>query len=134
MFSSSITDTLAREHARELRDAARAAGTAADARPAIASAGITIRLARDDDARALATLADLDSRRLPSGDVVVAEVGGELRAAVGIAGGEPIADPFHATAGLVSLLAVRAQQLRSVMAPHAAAPRRARHLVPVANR
>jgi hypothetical protein len=50
-------------------------------------------------------LAALDSQPLPSGPLLVAEVGGELWAAVTISG-EPraIADPYHHTAELVALL------------------------------
>jgi len=68
---------------------------------------ITIRSASADDRTALERLAALDSARPPSGDVLVAEVGGELRAALG-ADGAAIADPFDATGELVELLRQRA--------------------------
>jgi hypothetical protein len=131
MWSSSIADTIARERARDLREAA--AVRPLDGQNALPSPEVTIRLARPADAVALERLAELDSGRLPSGEVVLAEVDGELRAAVGVAGGAPIADPFQPTAALASLLAVRAQQLRATMGSAQAAPRRAR-LVPVPNR
>jgi hypothetical protein len=94
---------------------------------------VTIRLAAPADDEALARLAELDSRPVPAGYVLVAEVGGELRAAVPVAGGEPVADPFHPTAALTSLLALRARQLRGGgLEP--VVPARRRGLVPVPNR
>ncbi|MCW3065825.1 MAG: hypothetical protein JWN32_2997 [Solirubrobacterales bacterium] len=74
--------------------------------------GVTIRYAFPDDFRELARLAILDSRALPEGVVLVAEVGNELRAALA-ADGTAIADPFHPTADLVSLLRERARQLEA---------------------
>ena len=94
---------------------------------------VTIRVAAPADDEALARLAELDSRPAPAGYVLVAEVGGELRAAVSVAGGEPVADPFHPTAALTSLLALRARQLRGgELEP--VSPTRRRGLVTVPNR
>jgi hypothetical protein len=62
-------------------------------------------------------LAELDSTRCPRGRVLVAAVGGQPRAAVPLDGGPPIADPFHRTAELVSLLTLRAAQLDSGSSP-----------------
>jgi hypothetical protein len=70
-----------------------------------------IRRTTPDDAAALARLAALDSKRPLDGDALVAEVDGELRAAVSLAGDRAIADPFHPTAELVALLEMRAAQL-----------------------
>lgn len=74
--------------------------------------GFTIRFAYPDDHAALRRLAALDSSPMLSGRVLVAEIGGELWAAVSLAG-EPrvIADPFHHTAELVALLRERADRL-----------------------
>lgn len=74
--------------------------------------GFTIRFAYPDDETALRHLAALDSQRLPAGPLLVAEVAGELWAAVGLTG-EPraIADPFRHTAELVALLGERADRL-----------------------
>jgi hypothetical protein len=88
---------------------------------------VTIRRSRAADRDALHRLAQLDSRRLADGDLLVAEVDGELRAALPLAGGSPIADPFRPTAPLVSLLGLRATQIRDAgaardRAPGAAAP------------
>jgi len=73
--------------------------------------GVTIRPARPDDARSLRRLAALDSAEVPPGGLLVAEVSGELWAAVNVSGGHAIADPFRPTAALVRLLEVRAGQL-----------------------
>jgi hypothetical protein len=74
--------------------------------------GITIRFAYPDDAAALRHLATLDSKPVPDGALLVAEVAGELWAAVSITDeGQPISDPFRYTAELVTLLQDRARQL-----------------------
>ncbi len=76
-----------------------------------ASAEVRIRLARPDDQAALHRLAALDSSVTPRPPVLVAEVCGELQAAVSMGDSQAIADPFHVTAALVELLRVRAAQL-----------------------
>jgi hypothetical protein len=48
---------------------------------------------------------------MPAQPILVAEVDGELRAALSMVDGAVIADPFHRTAPLVELLAARAVQL-----------------------
>lgn len=75
---------------------------------------VTVREARPTDFEALVRLAALDSKRLPDGRLVVAEVDGRLLAAVPVRGGEAIADPFEYTANLVMLLELRAAQLRAL--------------------
>jgi hypothetical protein len=72
---------------------------------------ILIRLATERDAPAIARLAVLDSSPALDGALLVAEVGGELRAALRVEDHAVIADPFHPTAGLVGLLATRAESL-----------------------
>jgi hypothetical protein len=74
--------------------------------------GFTVRFAYPDDDAALRRLAALDSSAPLPGSLLVAEVGGELWAAVTLTG-EPraIADPFHHTAELVALLRERADRL-----------------------
>jgi hypothetical protein len=75
--------------------------------------GITIRFACPDDADALARLATLDSKTVPPGSLLVAEVAGEAWAAVGVTPDAPaIADPFRHTAELVALLRERANHLQ----------------------
>jgi hypothetical protein len=63
-----------------------------------------IRYAGPDDERALMHLAALDSATVPASPILVAEVDGELRAAISLADSTAIADPFHRTAHLVQAL------------------------------
>jgi hypothetical protein len=72
---------------------------------------VTIRLARDEDAVALLELAVLDSAAQPEGEVLIADVGGRPTAALELATGRVIADPFEETAQLVELLRLRARAL-----------------------
>jgi hypothetical protein len=73
---------------------------------------VVIRESDHTDLKRLQRLAQLDSARLPERPLVVAEVDGELRAAVSLSDGSVIADPFHRTADLVALAEVRATQHR----------------------
>jgi hypothetical protein len=75
------------------------------------SADVTFRYARDEDAEALAVLADLDSSRAPRGAVIVAEVAGELWAAVSLDDGHAIAHPFRPSGELTFQLGERAREL-----------------------
>ena len=70
---------------------------------------IVIRNASPADEQAIAVLGVIDGgRHLPTGRVMVAEVGGRIRAAVG-SNGISISDPFWPTADLVSMLRVHAE-------------------------
>jgi hypothetical protein len=73
---------------------------------------LTLRFAAPSDADAIDRLAQLDSRRAPRGPVLVAEVGGELWAALSLDDHHTVADPFRPTGELVALLAERGRQLR----------------------
>jgi hypothetical protein len=75
------------------------------------AAGVTIRDATADDDRPLERLAQLDSTRLPTGPIVLAEVNGELRAAYSLDERRVVADPFHRTLELVDLLLLRANHI-----------------------
>jgi hypothetical protein len=68
----------------------------------------TIRRADLADLAALDRLAAVDSAPAPTGDVLVAEVAGELWAALEIDSGAAIADPFRPSGELVELLRVHA--------------------------
>jgi hypothetical protein len=57
-------------------------------------AAVTIRRAGSDDEDALRRLADLDSTRVPEGPLLMAEIAGVPVAAISIASGESVADPF----------------------------------------
>ena len=78
---------------------------------------ITIRHSTAADAARVRELAELDSRPAPVGDTIVAEIEGELWAAVGIDDGGAVSDPFHPTEELVWLLQMRAEQERAMRAP-----------------
>ena len=82
------------------------------------SDSITIRHARTEDHTEVVRLAERDSAELPAGELLVAAVGGELRAATAVASGETIADPFHPTSQIVRLISARAEQLRGTANGH----------------
>jgi hypothetical protein len=65
---------------------------------------LTLRVARPDDAPAVRRLAQLDSSRPPTGRVLLAVVGSEPVAAIGVASGSVVADPFRPTADVVAVL------------------------------
>lgn len=73
---------------------------------------VSIRMASDEDAAAVRRLAERDSAAVPAGPVLVAEVAGELRAAIALDRGTVIADPFRHTWELVALLRARHEQAR----------------------
>lgn len=75
---------------------------------------LTIRPATADDTAALRRLAALDSASPPTGDALVAEVDGELWAALDLDDGRAIADPFRTSGDLVVLLRFRAARLGDV--------------------
>ena len=72
-----------------------------------------IRRTTPDDGAALRRLAALDDARALRGDALVAEVDGEIRAALSLTDRRAIADPFRPTAELVELLRTRAAQLHA---------------------
>jgi hypothetical protein len=78
---------------------------------------LVIRMARAGDDAVLARLAQLDGHRPPDPPLehtrlLVAEVEGEVLAALPLDGNHPLADPFRPTASLVEMLELRATQLR----------------------
>ena len=80
---------------------------------------IVIRRARVTDDSTLTALAVLDgSLEHPEGEILVAEAGGRLRAAIG-SNGAAISDPFWPSAELLDMLRVHAgiADRRSVRAP-----------------
>ncbi|MGH2985279.1 MAG: hypothetical protein ACRDLO_01155 [Solirubrobacterales bacterium] len=82
----------------------------------------------DSDREAIAELAALDSREPLEAPVLGIEVEGNLLAAVSLATGEMISDPFSHTAELRTLLDLRARQLqrrgskRALRLPHRSRP------------
>jgi hypothetical protein len=75
---------------------------------------VTIRNAHAADDYGLRRLAELDGGRMPRGRILIGELDGELVAAVPIAGGPAITDPVRSTSALISLLGLRAAQLRGL--------------------
>ena len=70
----------------------------------LALSEITIRPAYADDDSSLVRLATLDSAPVPAGPLLLAEVDGELRAALATDHGTVVADPFFPTVELIALL------------------------------
>src|SRR5262249_20240528 len=73
---------------------------------------VTIRHIGPGDVEALRRLSAMDSKREPTGEIIVADVDGELWAATSVDDQHTVAAPFHPPALLVRLLAERAGQLR----------------------
>jgi hypothetical protein len=92
---------------------------------------IVIRRAYPDDTAALQRLGQLDSTRLPADSYMVAEVEGELKAALGLDSGAVAADPFHPSDPLVRLLHMHADGLRRREQKAKRAERRLRSLLPI---
>ena len=77
---------------------------------------LTIRMAVPADVPALKQLAQLDSAPPPEPvAMLVADVGGDLHAALSLDGGPAIANPFQRTAEHVAMLAARVSQLQTPM-------------------
>jgi hypothetical protein len=72
---------------------------------------LTIRLASPGDATALRSLAELDSASPLAGRVLLAELDGQPVAAVSLASGSTIADPFRHSADAARMLKVRRRQI-----------------------
>ena len=72
---------------------------------------LTIRRATAADAFSVRRLAAIDSASPPTGDVLLAEMGDELWAAVSVDTGAAVADPFRPSGDLVELLRFRAGRL-----------------------
>ncbi len=103
---SSLNGALAAERERALREKARTAWKRRQ------RGELLIREATDADAPGLLRLARLDSSRPPAGRIIVAEDRGTMVAAMSIDDGATIADPFRATAPVVAMLRLRAEQVR----------------------
>jgi hypothetical protein len=74
---------------------------------------VTIRRLTEGDRDALSRLAEVDSKAIElDAPVIGAEVEGTLLAAISLANGESIANPFSRTTEVLSLLELRASQLR----------------------
>ncbi len=101
----------------------------ADTPPMTSTAtSLTLRGATATYAAGLDRIAALDSRRLPHGDLLVAERDGRLVASVSVQTLDAVADPFERTADVVALLrkhAVARRTARPVRSRLRPAPRAA---------
>jgi len=79
-----------------------------------AAEAVTLRHAGAGDTFAIARLAGAHP---PGGPLLVAEVDGELRAALSLADGAVLADPLAPSAAALELLRARALQLEDAQAP-----------------
>ena len=114
MINPHLTRMMALARQEDLRRRAYASRRHTGGPPARAPATdpITLRFGFPDDDGTLARLAALDSAEPPRHPVLLAEVSGELRAALSLADGAAVADPFHPSDPLLELLRARARQLR----------------------
>ena len=115
MISPQLNLWLARARADELH---RAAVPRAEAHRRVqpqtrtpAERTVTLRLGVPGDECPLARLAALDSSDPLAQPVLLADVDGQVLAALTLTDGAVVADPFHPTAELVELLRARAYQL-----------------------
>jgi hypothetical protein len=102
-----IHPALAKAQGEDLLRSAAAHRRAADAR----RSPLKIRPATPDDAPTLQRLAELDSSAPLSGRVLLAELDGELIAAVALESGASVADPFLRSADVVHMLRMRRYQI-----------------------
>jgi hypothetical protein len=77
------------------------------------AAAYNIRQATEADEPALHQLAELDSQRGLSGPALVAEIGGNPAAAISLADGRVISDPFQQTAVARQMLHMRVRALQA---------------------
>jgi hypothetical protein len=84
---------------------------------------VELRLCKPLDDPALERLAALAERPVPDGRLVVALVSGELVAALPLAGGPALSDPFRRTGHLLRLLELRREQLRELRPRRPLVPR-----------
>jgi hypothetical protein len=83
-----------------------------DHSPMTSTASLTIRHAIAADEADLTRVAALDSSRVPSGELLVAELDGRVVAALSIDTGAAIADPFEHTAAIVESIRAQARASR----------------------
>jgi hypothetical protein len=77
----------------------------------VAAEPVMMRRATSADSARISELARLDDKRLPAGPFLVAEVSGEIVAAVSLSSGTVVADPFRFTGDAVAILRLRAAQV-----------------------
>jgi hypothetical protein len=108
-----LSNEVAQEHIGDLRRSARASRVPEEPGELAGDEGLTVRAACQRDAEAVRLLAALEGVTMPSGPMLVAEVGDDVLAALPLDGGRALADPFRPSAHMVELLELRARQVRA---------------------
>jgi hypothetical protein len=111
MIHPEFTKILTNDHLEQLRRDARVV-RGYRPRPIADTSDVELRLCRVADDPQLERLAELAERAMPHGRLVIAATGGRIVAALPLAGGDALRDPFARTEHLMPLLALRAAQLR----------------------
>jgi hypothetical protein len=111
MIHPEFMKVLAADHINALRRDARTVRGAAR-RPLADAQDVELRLCKVADDPQLERLAELSERPMPHGRLVIAASRGRIVAALPLAGGAALRDPFVRTAHLMPLLELRAAQLR----------------------
>ena len=111
MIHPYVMQMLAQQRQRERAQSTAAQPQPTDTPASPVEAEISIRYARPGDLSSLARLSELESKALTEGPWLAAETRGVLAAALSLADGTVLADPFRPTANLLSLLELRAAQL-----------------------
>jgi len=102
-----LSNEMARERIADLqREAARPRRHGADN-----GDKLTLRLSEPRDVNAIVRLARLDDKPIPMHRMLVAELAGQIVAALPLGGGPVLVDPFRHTKNVVELLKLRAEQL-----------------------
>jgi hypothetical protein len=108
---------LIRDQQRSLGQALQRARLLEEQPPEPFEDAVALRLCSVQDDEALERLALLEGRPSPRGRYVLAEVDGQVVAALPLGGGEPLCDPFRRTAHVLPLLRLRASQLEAQPRP-----------------
>jgi hypothetical protein len=111
MMHPEFMKILAADHVNELRRDARVV-RGLPRRRMVDTQDVELRLCRVADDPQLERLAELSERPMPHGRLVIAATRGQIVAALPLAGGTALRDPFARTAHLMPLLELRASQLR----------------------
>jgi hypothetical protein len=74
---------------------------------------VTIRPATEADEREIATLSELNERRVPKGYVLVAQLDESIIAAKPLDGGHTVIDPRRSSSDVIELLELRSRQLQA---------------------
>ena len=111
MIHPEFMKILAADHVNALRRDARIV-RGLPRRPVADTQDVELRLCKVADDPQLERLAELSERPMPYGRLVIAATHGRIVAALPLAGGTALRDPFVRTAHLMPLLELRAAQLR----------------------